>query len=280
MILPAGTVPARSGDLGGSVPKSVVYFVSDAHLGVPMAGHERREEELLRFLSSIADTAEHLVILGDLFDFWIEYPGLVRAEHFGALHALRTIADGGTRIHYMAGNHDFALGPFLTREIGIQVHPDHADIELQGKRVHLFHGDGLLKADVGYRILRRILRNPVNQFLYKLLHPSLGIALASRCSRASRKHFRFTVTETDLNEYRAAAYPYFDAGSDIVVFGHTHYGEILTGNGKTYCNTGEWIRRYNYATLDGGEMSLWRYLPDRPAERIQPGLLKWGASES
>ena len=132
----------------------------------------------------------------------------------------------------------------------------------------MFHGDGLIKADIGYRALRRVLRNPFNQKIYKLLHPNIGVPLGSFCSGSSRKMTSRWISEGVLEEYRQRAREYFGCGSDIVVFGHTHHPEIRRWADKVFCNPGEWIRRYTYAKLENGEMSLWEYFPDKPPQRI------------
>jgi len=142
---------------------SVIYIVSDAHIGAPFTDAALWERELITFFDAIPDNTEALYILGDLFDFWIEYGRAIRADYFNVLHALRNLTRRGIAVHYCAGNHDFAFGPFITKTLGMTVHSGHVAVELQGKRVHMYHGDGLIRRDIAYRILKRLLRNPFNQ---------------------------------------------------------------------------------------------------------------------
>jgi UDP-2,3-diacylglucosamine hydrolase len=242
---------------------SAAYFISDAHLGLPVAEHPDREARLLRFLDSIRGTATHLFLLGDVFDFWFEYKKLVRADYFPVLHAIAGLAESGTAVHVHAGNHDFALGDFFPRAIHAVVHMDPIDIEIQGKRVHLQHGDGVLAADVGYRLLRSLLRFPPFQWLYKLIHPVAGIFIADRVSRLSRHLTGGSILEEPIiRAYRRAAQRILNRGTDIAVFGHTHTPELCRENDKTYCNTGDWMRRFTFAKLENGMMSLWEYGAD------------------
>jgi UDP-2,3-diacylglucosamine hydrolase len=250
------------------------YFISDAHLGTPLPGYEQREEEILCFLREVRGSASHLFILGDLFDFWIEYTHAIRPVYFPVLHELRLLIEHGTSVHYMAGNHDFALGSFLADIVGIVIHPDHFDTVVQGKRLHLYHGDGLLRRDVGYRVLRRVLRNPLNQRLYKLLHPNLGVPLACLFSRSSRHFMEVSNRKVELGEYRHWARGRLEAGSDIVVLGHTHHPELHDFDGRFYCNTGEWIRQYTYGRMEDGRITLWRRIPGAQPRRIQPSSEK------
>jgi UDP-2,3-diacylglucosamine hydrolase len=257
-----------------------VYFVSDAHLGRDIHGCADREKHLLSFFDDIVSKASRLFIVGDLFDFWIEYRFAIRPDYFKVLYILRKLVCNGVEVHYLAGNHDFALGPFLEETIGLHTHLDHFETVLQGKKVHLFHGDGLIKADVGYRVLRKVLRCPLNQRLYKLIHPNIGVPLGSFFSGSSRKLTSGWINERILEEYRARAKEYLLKGNDIVIFAHTHVPEIRQWEGKTYCNPGEWIEKYSFAKLEGGEMSLWNYLPGRPPQQICDTSLKIGANKS
>lgn len=257
-----------------------VYFISDAHLGRDIRGCNDREKHLLTFLDDIVSKASSLFIVGDLFDFWIEYRYAIRPDYFNVLHVLRNLVNKGVEIHYLAGNHDFVLGPFLTDAIGLHIHLDHFETVLHGKKVHLFHGDGLIRADVGYRVLRKVLRFPANQRFYKLIHPDIGVPLGSFFSGSSRKLTSGWMNERILDEYRGHAKKYLITGNDIVIFAHTHVPEILQWGGKTYCNPGEWIEKHTFAKLEGGTMSLWNYLPGQRPQEIPVSSLKTGANKS
>jgi UDP-2,3-diacylglucosamine hydrolase len=244
-----------------------LYFVSDAHLGAPFADAPEWERTCTEFLRSLPDRATSLYILGDLFDFWIEYPHAIRPEYFQTVHELRNLIDRGVEVHYLAGNHDFALGPFLTQTIGIKVYTDNLRTVLQGRQVLMHHGDGLIRKDVRYRILKRLLRNQFNQKLYKLLPMSIGVPLGSFCSGTSRKMNEHRMTEAILSEYRDAAKTYLDQGNDIVFFAHTHEAELSRWGEKAYCNTGAWMRTFNFATMERGMVRLWVWRNDQePSE--------------
>jgi UDP-2,3-diacylglucosamine hydrolase len=248
-----------------------LYFISDAHLGAPFADARQWERRCIDFLRSLHERAAALYILGDLFDFWIEYRYAIRPDYFPVIHELKNLVERGVPVHYFAGNHDFAFGPFIKEQLGITVYLDHVQTVLQGKQVHLYHGDGLLKFDVGYRIMKRLLRNRVNQALYKaLLPPSIGIPLGSFCSGTSRRVGSNFMSERIIAEYRAHARSYLDEGSDIVFLAHSHQAELSRWGDKIYCNTGAWMRKYNFATMNNGTVKLWSYHEDGEAEEIQP----------
>ncbi len=249
--------------------KDAAYFVSDAHLGIPISGGEDREAALLDFFREISPRAARLFIVGDLFDFWIEYRRAIRPDYFRVLAALADLARSGTEIHYCLGNHDFAVGPFLERTIGITVHRDDFRGVVQGKRLYVTHGDDLRPGDRANIILRAILRNRVLQALYRTLHPNIGVGLGEFFSRLSRTYLISDPSPEILGIYRESAERLLEAGNDIVVAGHTHVPELRDLPSGRYCNTGNWIRRYCYGMMEGGEIGLWTHHPGRSPQPLQ-----------
>ncbi|NLE02795.1 MAG: UDP-2,3-diacylglucosamine diphosphatase [Fibrobacter sp.] len=252
---------------------TTTIFLSDAHFGIPVDGCEKREEYFAQFINKLPSSVTDIFFIGDIFDFWIEYRSFIRSDYVPILCTIRSAVERGIKVHYLAGNHDFALGPFLGT-IGIDVLCDTHECIIQGKKVHLFHGDGIIKADVGYRLLKPLLRNQFNQRIYKLLHPDIGVAIASFCSGSSRKYLRNRITEKIIKQYRECAREELENGSDIVIYGHTHHAELCHFKHGSYLNTGAWLLHYNYAQLKNGELTLWRYRADLPPEQLSAIDLK------
>jgi UDP-2,3-diacylglucosamine hydrolase len=251
--------------------QETAYFISDAHLGINTRDAETKEARLIAFFEEITHRAEHLFIMGDLFDFWIEYSYAIRPDYFHILYEFRRLIKQGVTIHYIAGNHDFALGEFLSEKIGMVVHPSGwLRLNLQGKSLYLSHGDGLMPSDHGYRVLKKILRNPLCQWSYKKIHPDWGVPLAEWFSSTSREQAGDRPLESELTAYRKIAKGMLMQGYDIVVFGHTHYPELRSWNGRIYCNTGDWIRHFTYAEMRNGAICLKKFGSDDPPIPILP----------
>ena len=225
--------------------RNEIYFISDAHLGFSPSLDKEGGSVLLKFLEEISDRAEKLFIVGDLFDFWVEYKWAIRPDYFDILCGLKKLHEKGVEIHYCLGNHDFALGGFLKNRIGIRIHRENWRGELQGVKTMVIHGDGLRKGDRANRFLRRILRNRFLQRLYRILHPGLGVPLAEFFSRLSRRHFPPRRMKEILEEYRLIARDFLRNGTRIVVIGHTHHPEIVNFDSGVYCNTGNWMGDYS-----------------------------------
>ena len=159
------------------------YFISDAHLGIePPGAVPDREESLIQLLSSWKGKASHVVVIGDLFEFWYEYSYYVASAHFKLYRAFAELVDSGVEVHLLRGNHDFAYGDFFPKHLGVAVHKSLI-LEIQGKRVFFTHGDGVAKSDGGYRFLRKVIDLPLNRFLFKQIHPDWGMGLARRAEQ-------------------------------------------------------------------------------------------------
>src|SRR4051812_9481786 len=163
------------------------YFISDLHLG---ANYKKappdREALFRRFLENQAAEASHLFILGDLFEFWMEYRNFIPKAHLRTLAALERLTSQGVEVHYLSGNHDFSLGSFFSEHLGIHTHQGPVKVDLQGKKLLLLHGDGLAKSDWKYRMIHKIMGHRLSIASFKLLHPDWGMELARYLSKASR----------------------------------------------------------------------------------------------
>jgi UDP-2,3-diacylglucosamine hydrolase len=246
------------------MPHGAVFFISDAHLGAaPPELEADRVARLHDFLNSLPGRAEALYIVGDLFDFWFEYRTAIPRHYFDTLSMLKRLRAAGLEITYLNGNHDFWLGPFLRETIGLRTHHEDLTIERQGRRIWLHHGDGLAGGDLGYRVLRRVIRNPASIALYRWLHPDLGIPFAhwiSHFSRDARDARGFDGERL----WREIAEPRFAMGFDTVMIGHFHNTYERRQDGREFFVLGDWIKLFSYAVLEHGRLRL-EVWPARPA---------------
>ncbi len=140
-----------------------LYLFSDAHLGSNDPASEAvKVEKLSSLFELIHKDGDRVVILGDLFDFWFEYKHAIPKEHHRVLFMLSDLVRADIPVDYISGNHDFWIDNYFPDQLGISVHQDDFDFEYGNYRLHCTHGDGLAKADHGYRLLKRVLRNRFN----------------------------------------------------------------------------------------------------------------------
>jgi len=230
------------------VEEQTVYFISDAHLGVwPVGSVQGRDEHLIDFLKELEGKASHLFIVGDLFEFWYEYDFYSPSHYFKLLRALSNLKDAGCEIKLLKGNHDFAYGNFFERELGIEA-CSHIVVELQGRRVYICHGDGLAKVDGSYRFFRKILDFKPNRFLFKWLHPDIGMRLALLVGSNSRdlNKKRIVPEEEYLEKIREIMQK---NNCDTFVHGHNHSGGLWKVPEGVVINCGQWLLKENFACI-------------------------------
>ncbi|MBU8932683.1 MAG: UDP-2,3-diacylglucosamine diphosphatase [candidate division Zixibacteria bacterium] len=234
----------------------VLYIFSDAHLGCGSPEQEQlKRDKIASLFELIRADGGRLVILGDLFDFWFEYHHAIPKEYHDVLCWLSRLVEQGITVDYVSGNHDFWMGDFFEKQLHLRVHRDTLDLSHEGQRLHLIHGDGLAKADRGYRFLKRILRHPVNIWLYRKLPPDWAMPLAKKVSGSSRRYTarRDHVFAKDYEEYAEAQ---LTEGYDFVAIGHLHIPVIKEFGNGVYLNTGDFINHFSYAKLSDGKMTL------------------------
>ena len=234
------------------------YFVSDLHLGAQNI-HAIPDRELFfcNFLQKLASRASDLFILGDLFEFWMEYSHFIPKSYFKVLAGLYELSRQGVKIHYLSGNHDFNLGHFF-QKIGVHTHHHPFTITLQGKSLFLLHGDGMAKSDWKYRFVKKILVHPISNWCFKLIHPDWGMKLAKLVGKASRGRLAYC----QYNEYQDRGVQLLKKDVDIVMHGHTHSAFIKKVNGGIYVNAGNWFESMHYVEMDEGNCTIRTYSPE------------------
>lgn len=232
------------------------FFISDLHLGLEEKEKELKKENLLiSLLEKIKKEGDELFIVGDLFDYWFEYRRVYQKGFFKTLTALKALVDAGVKVHYFIGNHDFLHRDFFEKEIGVTLVHDSIEIELDGKRFFIAHGDGLVKNDLGYNILKMILRNMFIQFLYSLIHPDLGIWIASKTSKTSR-NYTASKNYGEEDGLLESAKNKIDLGCDFVIFGHLHQRIKTNYKNGFYYNLGSWLDFPCYGLFSNGKFEL------------------------
>lgn len=238
-----------------------IYLSSDVHLG---AVPDTTEAAFLSWLQHCREAASRVILNGDLFDFWFEYKSAIPRGHTRVLGALAALVDSGIPVLLMGGNHDWWGGSYLRDEIGVEFHQEPATVDLQGRKTLIAHGDGLGGGDLGYRMLRLLLRGALTRFAFRWLHPDVGAWVARRVSHTSERpetsgeklDGRARFLEKWAGERLAE-----DPDLDLVILGHSHVPVVKEmGPGRYYLNAGDWVFHQSYAVLES----------DKP-----PVLLDW-----
>lgn len=262
--------------------RNKLYFFSDFHLGMPSGEISRKRERLIvSTLKSISIDAHSVFLLGDIFDFWFEYKQAVPKGFFRLLTTLSEMTDSGISVFLFPGNHDLWYHDYLIKECGVQVIKEPSEFYFKGKKFHVHHGDGLGPGDIKYKAIKKLFLSKVCVFIFRWLHPDIGISLARYLSSKSRlsqkeqkvylgdereyltQYCRYIIKEK--NNYTSTANKdsdfYFvqndQDGVNYFVFGHRHLllNINLSSNAK-YINLGHWLKSPHYGVFDGLNFSL------------------------
>ena len=123
-------------------------FFSDAHLADNDAGKVRAVKTFLR---QMAEDADIVVVLGDLFEFYHGYDGYIYPFYKEIVDALRDAALSKS-VYFIEGNHEYRMGPYFESYTGIRC-VRSLSLDLDGKHVFLCHGDASRALALG-RLLR------------------------------------------------------------------------------------------------------------------------------
>ena len=222
-------------------------MIADAHL----RGDDETTDRFLRFLRSIGNADDTVILAGDIFDLWVVRDGLEMPFHWSFLESVADLRRRGIHVKYIEGNRDYFVAerygdrPFssVIEEVLVE---DHA-----GRRIHIAHGDLLNTQDLQYRRWRRLSRSTPARKLVRwtpgwVLAP-LFHSIESRL-RTTNTSFRMRFPVDQAKEYAQRA---FDEGCDFIVLGHFHEERVMEfdGNRRLYVVPG-WHETYRYLRID------------------------------
>ncbi|MDA0237727.1 MAG: UDP-2,3-diacylglucosamine diphosphatase [Proteobacteria bacterium] len=131
-------------------------FISDLHLS---ALATEKTNIFLRLLERYATPANHLFILGDLFDYWVGDDDINNPLFSTVVPALRDMTNTGAKLSIMRGNRDFLIGEQLAKLTRGEILSDPYLIEIHGEKTLLSHGDQWCTDDKEYQAIRSVIRS-------------------------------------------------------------------------------------------------------------------------
>jgi UDP-2,3-diacylglucosamine pyrophosphatase LpxH len=248
-------------------------FISDVHLGSRAA----KADLLIDFLR--CHDAETIYLVGDIVDGW----RLRRSWHWPQAHndvvqKLLRKARKGSRIHYIAGNHDEFLRDFQgTHFGGIEVCDRAMHEAADGRKYLVLHGDqfdavirnarwlayfGDIAYDLAIVINRAVSRK---RRLFGLPYWSFSAWAKVRVKKAVNFISRFEQLLAEEADRE---------GAHGVVCGHIHHPAMTQIGSVEYINTGDWVEHCTAVGehRDGRmEMIVWTE-PALEAESVVPAV--------
>jgi len=235
------------------------YFAADVHLGLQVGDTRAREQRFVRWLDEVRHDATAIFLMGDIFDFWIEYKTVVPRGFVRTIGKLAEITDSGIPVYFFAGNHDLWLLDYLATEAGLTIHHKPLELTLGNQHFYLAHGNY-----VGIRttMLYRVFTNRFLQKCFRALHPRWGMAFGHWWSRHNRLSKGLAEPFTGNSEFLLQFANNYAKTHPVqqFIFGHRHTPiQCPVGDTAQFTILGEWIEGCEYAVFDGETVTLRKY---------------------
>lgn len=267
----------------------MILAVSDVHLGYKNCNRD----DFSKFLDNCkSKEIDHLVILGDLFDFWRRKNSEVITENEDILEKLTNL--NAKNIHYVVGNHDyymlklnqryennfpFTVSKFLRLEDGgnkfyfihgyefevLSLEPITLDEYEAFSEDMCFNEDivGGIEGD-GWDFVQKT-KNEIERAFNEIVEPFVKTESFKVKMKENPRDRLESLNETKkIYKFATSQGKYFLLGmkpDERLVFGHTH-GPFINEE-KTVANTGSWVneleeKKYqnSYIEINNGVMEL------------------------
>ena len=242
--------------------------------------HQKRLIDMLEMMSK---DAVSIYMLGDMFDFWMEYRrhDSSKHEYDPFIKELRKLTRKGINLHFFIGNHDLWTFGGLEKMTGAQIHYHPTELTRYGKSLYLCHGDGVLPTHWEslyprpivrkirhFMRLRSVFHNPFLQACFRTLPPKWGNWFGYEWAKKSRlKEIAHPCPYKgeDKEELVLFAKDCEALGNhhDYYIFGHRHIElDLQIASGSRVIILGDCFQQWTYGCLDDhGRFTLHNYEP-------------------
>lgn len=215
---------------------STIWFLADIHLSEQTPDITAAFNSALAALTALRPTAVY--ILGDLFDYWLG-DDLTTDFHKHIAQTINKLAQV-CPVYYQHGNRDFLIGKDYAALCDMALLPERQIIMIDESRILLEHGDLLCTDDIGYQRLRKVVRHPLVQSLWRILPTTFKYRIATRLRQESKQRgARKDRVITDVNA-DTVSHILQRHQCHILIHGHTHRCNKHFHNNKIRYVLGDW----------------------------------------
>ncbi len=237
-----------------------ILVISDIHLGT----YGCQSKALLNYLNSIKP--KRVILNGDIIDMWQFSKKYWPKSHMKIIQKITKWVSQGVKVTYITGNHDELLRKFAGFKMGTLSIENKLLLELDGKKVWIFHGDVF---DVTMKHSKWLTRLGSHGYDLLILINALVNWVSERMGKGKislSKNIKNSVKQAVkfINDFeKITAEIAIRNGYDYVLCGHIHHPEmktIETEKGKvSYLNSGDWIENLSALEYNEGEWTLFKY---------------------
>ncbi len=241
-----------------------VIITADIHL-LPDDKHPINQN-FYHFLQSKASKAKVLYLIGDTFEIWIG-DDICIPEYQTVIQLFKKLTDNGLKIYLMYGNRDFLMGKKFWQATGIIKLEQPCQLELEGTKVILLHGDQLCTDDKHYQMMRKWFRNPIIQWLFLQLPKNKRIQIGQKMRKQSKQASANKTNQImDVNQKAVEQVYQQYPESEHLIHGHTHQPALhkfdLNGKQKKRWVVGDWRPKAEYIEIKNQVINFKSYKPD------------------
>lgn len=198
-----------------------ILCVADAHI-LETPG---TDGGFFAMLAKVAETDYDIVFMGDIFELWIAFDSYETDVHKRFLEWCRK-EKTKRQIGFIEGNHEFYVSERYADAFTWCTDSSHT---LSNGKVCLMHGDTINEDDIGYRLLRLVLRNPLSRFLVWFFGPLVGKMLSEKI-RLSLKDKNLKHKKNFPEKYIGQLADEMDANNiSLCLLGHFHQTAAVRG---------------------------------------------------
>jgi UDP-2,3-diacylglucosamine pyrophosphatase LpxH len=233
--------------------KNKVVVISDVHLG-SLGSNAAALNHYLKYLDT-----EILIINGDFIDGWNFKKKYFPNAHFEVIRRVIKLIDKGTRVYYIAGNHDEFIRKYIGLSLGnFSIH-NQLELNLNGRRHWFFHGD-IFDASIQGRMkyLAKLGGKAYDILIWsnRVVNSFLEFIGKDRMSFSKKVKDSVKIAVKWVNDFEAVAADLaIENGYDTVVCGHIHTPQnkiVKTDKGSVqYLNSGDWVENNSSLEFNG-----------------------------
>jgi len=232
-------------------------ILSDIHLGSASCMHE----EINKFIDQISP--QELILNGDIIDGWaLTRRGTWKPEHLRVLRKIIKLAEKGTKVVWVIGNHDDFLRKLAPMELVNIDFVNEYEIQVGRKKLLIIHGDILdifvnkfkflsILGSVGYEFalyLNRILNNR---------RKKKGLDYFSYAKKIKKNVKKATEY---INQFEENAVKFAKKkGFDGIICGHIHEPRVSVD----YYNSGDWCESCTALVLENNQLRIFDYFNEK-----------------
>ncbi len=257
-----------------------ILVISDTHLGT----YGCHADQLHDYLKSI-DT-KILILNGDIIDIWNFSKSYFPKSHMQVLRQILKMTEKGTKTYYITGNHDEALRKYSGTVLGNLVLDDKLILDIDGKKIWVFHGDIFDATTQGWaRIIAKLGGKGYDILIWinRLVNHILQYFGKEKISLSKRVKSGVKKAVSWISNFEStAATLAIDQNFDIVICGHIHQPQnkwVYSDHGRVlYLNSGDWVENCTALEYSDNNWTLYKH-PVGPPDLVHNEIINADADD-